>query len=131
MEKRADDAFSILIRTEAGFKCQFHERIREMNIIAPCVCRGSLQCCHKISRRKVSIRFDRRNVLCGCSASNLWAKHNQEWNALWKLMYPQDVEYLEGIKNKIVHHKAWDYKFMTDEFNKQLLSAWLYYTCSL
>jgi hypothetical protein len=119
--KKADDIFSLLVRTEAGFKCQFHEALREKDIPPPCSCNGVMQCCHKITRGKSAIRFDRRNVLCGCSGSNLWAKWNPvEWNLLWKALYPYDVEYLESIKNKETHFKAWDYKIMIDEYKQKL-----------
>jgi hypothetical protein len=120
-KKKADDAFSLLVRTEAGFKCQFHAKLIERGISAPCSCNDVVQCCHKITRGKSFIRYDRRNVLCGCSGSNSWSHwHEVEWNLLWKVLYPEDVEYLESIKNKEVHHKAWDYKIMIDEWKQQL-----------
>jgi hypothetical protein len=120
-KKQADDAFSLLIRTEAGFICQFHERLREKGIVPPCVCNGVMQNCHKISRGANSIRYDRRNVLCGCSGSNTWAHfHDGEWQVLWKLMYPQDVEYLETRKHLIVHRKAWDYAIIIAECGQKL-----------
>jgi hypothetical protein len=120
-KKKAINAFSLLVRTEAGFKCEFHSRLREMGLKSPCVCNDVMQCCHKISRKKLPILFDRRNVLCGCSSSNTWAHWNEtEWGILWRKMYPEDVEYLETAKNRVVHSKQWDYKIMLDEYIQKI-----------
>ena len=122
-KKQADNALSLLVRTEAGFRCQFHQRLQEEHIPSPCSCNEQevVQCCHKISRGANSIRYNRRNVLCGCSSSNSWAHwHQPEWDKLWRLMYPEDVAYLETAKHIVVHRKAWDYVIIIAECKQRL-----------
>jgi len=120
-KKDANDAYSLMVRTEAGFKCQFHSKLKEKGIPSPCSCNGVMQCCHKISRKKLSLLFDPRNTFCGCSGSNTWAHFNEpEWEKLWRKMWPEDVEYLESKKDEIKHFKNWDYKFMIDEYKKKI-----------
>jgi len=120
-KKKACDTFSLLVRTEAGFQCEFHAKLQEKGLPSPCRCNGAMQCCHKITRKKLSLLFDRRNVLCGCAGSNTWAHFNEkEWDELWRKMYSEDVEYLESRKNEIKHFKNWDYKFMIDEYKQKL-----------
>lgn len=115
-KKRCWDAFSLMIRTQVGY-CEFHKKLEETGIPAPCNCNGVLQACHKITRAKNSILFDRRNVICGCSGSNAWSHfHEPEWDRLWRVLWPEDVEYLEERKGFSLHRKAWDYKLLMDEF---------------
>ena len=120
-KKLAWDTLSLLVRTEANYECEFHKKIQEKNLVSPCVCNGVMQCCHKITRKKLSIKFDRRNNLCGCSGSNAWAHNNElAWDKLWRQLYPEDIEFLEMRVNRIVHFKNWDYKIMIDEYKKKL-----------
>ena len=99
-EKLADRALSLLLRKEYRF-CQFHRRGPAWRTM-PCRCSGPLQLCHKITRKNKALRYDRRNVFVGCSASNMWAHYNQlEWDKLWRLMWPEDELYLTHPKWKM------------------------------
>jgi hypothetical protein len=70
--KRADALFSKLIRSR-GF-CELAEMRPETE------CSGALQCCHIISRRYRSIRWDENNALAGCQAHHTYFTHRPlEW----------------------------------------------------
>lgn len=112
-EKMADKALSKLVRTEKPI-CEFHTNkyfgwnlkgpycVTDWTVKPPCHCSGPLQLCHKISRSKKATRYDRKNVFSGCSGSNAWAHYNQvKWDALWKKMWPEDVEELT-LKSRMV-----------------------------
>ena len=104
-EKIADKALSLLVRTEKPY-CEFHTQFSRTNdpltVPAPCTCSYRLQLCHKISRKKKSTRYDRKNVFSGCSASNTWSHYNQlEWDALWRKMWSEDVQELT-LKSRLV-----------------------------
>jgi hypothetical protein len=118
-EKRYNAEFSKKIR-ERGY-CEFHNIISQKGLHSPCKCNDVLQCCHKISRSKKIIKYDTRNVFCGCSGSNTWSHWNQiQWNELWKQMFPEDIEYLEEkSKQKYVKRNDWTWKIMLDELRTQ------------
>lgn len=62
---KADDVFSLWIRTRDKFRC-YAEDIPEERA----KCKGSIQCCHLIERTKKIIRFDEANCNAGCSHHN-------------------------------------------------------------
>jgi hypothetical protein len=35
-------------------------------------------------------------------------------------MYPEDVEYLESLKDMVVHRKNWDYEMIRREYKQKL-----------
>ena len=120
-KKKAIESFSLLVRAKADFKCQFHCKLIEKGIPAPCACAGVMQCCHLISRKKLSLLFDPKNVICGCSGSNTWAHFNElEWDKLWRRMFPERIYYLESKKNEVKHFKNWDYAIMVKEYKEKL-----------
>ncbi len=116
-KKKANDELSKLTRAEGI--CRFHQKIAEKHLSSPCSCNGVFQACHKVSRSNLSTFLDRRNVFCGCSASNTWAHWNQlKWESLWRLLWPEDVEYLDELKKRKIKISNWTYKIMIDEFQK-------------
>ena len=126
-KKKRDDykgalwtAFSAYIRRNGV--CEFHKILNNYPSMCPCKCNGVLQACHKISRSKLVIKYDERNVFAGCSGSNTWAHWNQvEWDRLWRKMFPEDVDYLERkLKMKYVGMKALDYRVKTQEYKDKL-----------
>jgi hypothetical protein len=120
-KKKLDTVVSKYIRQEGQGRCAFHQKIAEKGLLVPCVCNGVLQCCHKVTRKNLSTRFDLRNLFCGCSASNVWANWNQaQWDSLWRLLWPEDSEYLEQQKIKKCKIDRWAYKILIDEFTEKL-----------
>lgn len=68
--QEADRLFSLAVRSVGV--CQ---------IATQTPCRGSLQCCHLISRRYHAVRWDRRNAVAGCAAHHqYWTAHPLEWD---------------------------------------------------
>jgi hypothetical protein len=117
-KKKAWEAFSEHIRSRGH--CEFHGRCEFLTIPPPCKCAGVLQACHKISRSKTAIKFDERNVFCGCAGSNTWAHFNEaEWSGLWKQLWMEDVEYLESRKDKVVKMNQWTFKLIHDEYSSK------------
>jgi hypothetical protein len=120
-KKKAWKVFSEYIRRENDGICVFHLKCADKNIPPPCRCAGVPQACHKISRTKTAILFDRRNTFCGCAGSNAWANFNRlEWDKLWRTLWSEDVKYLEVMKNKKNGLGSWTYKFIYDEYQKKL-----------
>lgn len=119
-EKRAWDIFSLYIRQRNI--CEFHQRLAQRGIPFPCKCAGVLQCCHKISRSKKAIKFDKRNVFCGCAGSNTWSIFNQlAWEELWKKLWSEDVKYLEQRRHEKYHKRTdWTYAVMIDELKAEM-----------
>jgi hypothetical protein len=118
-KKKAWDAFSKYIRSIGV--CQFHLMCELLKIPAPCRCNGVLQASHKISRSKKAILFDERNVFSGCAGSNTWSHFNEaDWAVLWRRLWPEDVEYLESQKNKVVKFNNWTYKMIYEDYTKRM-----------
>lgn len=123
-QKMADKAFSLYVRARAKNKCELkHLNFKLPDIIIPFRCSGVLQCCHKYSRKYKSIRYDLRNVYCGCASGNTWANYNPiEWYVLWREMWKDDVEYLDRAKKMLCHRKTSDLltiaKYYEQEYNK-------------
>ena len=94
LEKKLWQEFSKYVRS-VGY-CEVHQRAKELNIFLPFRCSKVLQACHKISRSKSAIKYDLRNVFCGCASSNVWAFYNQiEWQEICKKLWEDDMKYLE------------------------------------
>ncbi|MBE3141504.1 MAG: hypothetical protein IMZ53_13090 [Thermoplasmata archaeon] len=118
-KKKANDSLSKLIRARGI--CELHQKIAEKRLISPCVCSGVLQACHKLTRANLSTFLDERNVFCGCSGSNAWSHFNQlQWDSLWRLLWSEDMEYLDAMKHRKVKISNWTYKVMSEEFEKKL-----------
>lgn len=101
--------------------CLFHAKCREKGIEPPVPCEDILQACHKITTTKWGIKFDERNVFCGCKTSNGWAHWNQpEWDILWRKLWPEDMDYLEAHKNDSAKYGAWWYKVEIDRLKTLL-----------
>ena len=108
-EKELVKWHSLYIRARDGYKCMLHLIAKEKNIILPMRCNGVMQCCHKISRSKKSIKYHEDNVFCGCSGSNLWANFNQiEWNEICLKLWPEEMKKLEVLKSMIYQRKRSD-----------------------
>jgi hypothetical protein len=117
-KKQAWDNFSKFIRKKNV--CEFHLRLRMFGYSEPCRCSGVLQACHKISRSKLSVKFDERNVFSGCAGSNLWANYHQlEWDELWRKLWPEDVDYLAFESKKICRMSNWSYKIIADTYKEK------------
>jgi hypothetical protein len=118
-KKKAWDAFSKWIRRDGV--CIFHQKCAEKGIQDPCRCGGVLQASHKISRSKKAILFDERNVFSGCSGSNTWSHFNEaDWAILWPKLWPEDVEYLESQKNKVVKFNNWTYEMIYKDYDEKM-----------
>jgi hypothetical protein len=111
------DAYSLYRRKKANGVCEFHKKLQEKGIPAPCVCNGVIQACHKIGRSKIFI--DNRGVFPGCSGSNAWSHyHELEWDKLWRKLWPEDEEYLESIKHVTKHYDSWTCKVLIEQYKK-------------
>lgn len=60
-----DELFSLYIRLRDGYTCQ-RCGVKSKNT----------QCCHFHSRRKISVRFDPDNAICGCYGCHSWLDGN-------------------------------------------------------
>jgi hypothetical protein len=113
------DVYSLYIRKKSGGVCEFHKKLIEKSLPAPCSCSGVLQACHKISRKYIFI--DDRNVFAACSGSNAWSHyHEVEWNILWRKMWPEDIIYLEELKKIVQHWNAWTCEIKIREYKEKI-----------
>ena len=114
-------AVSLYIRTRDQ-ECQFHKRLRLMNIPDPCICAGSFQCCHKIPVSKShALEFDERNMFGGCAWSNNWSDKNREsWEKLWRELFPEDVAYLDRGRHADVRRNRGDLKAIEIDYHQRL-----------
>jgi hypothetical protein len=73
LKNKADEVFSIWIRTRDSYKC----------VLADGRCKGGIQCGHLIKRRKMSTRWDEVNCHAICShhnyLDNLEPQHYLSW----------------------------------------------------
>jgi len=62
-----------------------------------------MQACHKITKGRGNLlKWDERNMFCGCSGSNKYEAHNRDvMKAIFKQLWPEDFEYLEGLKGTL------------------------------
>lgn len=101
-EKILDEAHSLYVRKRDNYECIIHKRAHELNIALPFKCAGVMQCNHKFSRGKKSIRYHEKNSICGCSGANMWAHfHEAEWIELCYQLWNDDMRELEVISKMI------------------------------
>ena len=90
------------VRARDGNKCMLHETAHKLKIKLPMKCAGVMQCCHKISRSKASIKYHDKNVFCGCSGSNLWASfHQDDWREICLELWADDMKELDVLKRMV------------------------------
>ena len=99
-QKRADKAMSAYVRLVD--ECRLHWLAQSKHVILPFKCSAVLQCCHKIPKAFSSgLRYDLRNVFCGCSSSNKWEQMRRgsgEWEEIIQKIWAEDWDYLQERK---------------------------------
>ena len=119
-QKMADDAFSLLVKSRADYKCELHQRIKELGIkdFPVKTCTPQKCCFHIIPKSKGSaLRYDPLNAICACVGANFWEKNNRgEWYLWIPRLYPERAEYLLKRRNEIVHTKTGDLVFLAKSF---------------
>lgn len=110
IDKKLDDAWSLAVKTRAGFKCE--------------VCGSTdkqLNSHHIVGRTNRMTRWEVRNGVCLCVAHHKFGKQSAHEDPLWFTEWlgknrKNDVEYINGIKNTI---KKWQTE-EKEELLKQL-----------
>jgi hypothetical protein len=121
IEGRVDKLFSRIVRAKAHNICEIHAIAWDRKIELPFVCSHKMQCCHKFSRSYAAIKYDRRNVYCGCESGNLWAHfHEQEWHELWREIWPVCHVELLPIRKAHCHRTRQNYISMEIIFRDEL-----------
>lgn len=112
--------FSLYIRARDGYQCMLHLTAHKKGIILPMKCNGVMQCCHKISRSKASVKYDEINVFCGCSGSNAWANFNQDdWREICLKLWKEDMEVLDVKKRMLCKRKKVDFMRMAEYYKER------------
>jgi len=94
---------SLYIRERDKYICQFHKLCKEKGIKPPCGCTTVMQACHKITKgRGAGLKWDERNMFCGCAGSNVYERHNRDtMQAIFRQLWPEDYEYLERPRKPV------------------------------
>ena len=79
-------------------------------------CASSLQTMHIIGRGNLSLRYDKKNALCGCQGHHVWyTNHALEFYELIRTKFPERYKYLMKAKNKLSHNL--DYEKLIEELS--------------
>ena len=101
-EKELDKWHSLYVRARDRHECIIHKTAYEKGITLPFKCAGVMQCNHKFSRGKKSIRYHEKNSICGCSGANTWAHYNEhEWIEICDKLWKDEMMELEVISKMI------------------------------
>jgi hypothetical protein len=109
LKRKADDAFGKLVRSKGFCELAGKDHIH---------CGGTLQTMHIITRSNLRLRYDFKNVLCGCGGHHVWYTHNPSaFDNFIQNNFPDKWKYIMDHKNEKQKMTAEDYKKIIEEFN--------------
>lgn len=98
--RKADKLFSIIVRSRGVCELKGLDSVR---------CGGVLQTMHIVGRANRRLRWDFKNVICGCSGHHVYYTfHPEDFRELMALHFPEHIEYIVDHRNKIMQESYED-----------------------
>lgn len=114
VEKALDDAWSYLVKLEAGHKCEFCGAVKQLNSH------------HINSRGRKSTRWNTKNGICLCVGHHIGLKFSAHKTPRpfikWLDTYrdPQELDLMEVTSNMTHKYQVFELEIMLEELNKRI-----------